>query len=149
METIWLYARPHVQARILAKTSACTSRRSYPSSPNAHLHVEALMLARARTCTCGRVCDTSTYTCRREPWLRCAPTRAGAYFCRTFRGLPLRRFSNQTVLSNRWGAGGISFHPISPFGGMGGSVRAVSASPLINLERNAPPFLPPSIPLAL
>ena len=38
------------------------------------------MLARARTCTCGRVSDTSTYTCRREPWLRCAPTRAGAYW---------------------------------------------------------------------
>ena len=46
------------------------------------------MLARARTCTCGRVSDTSSYTCGREPWLRCAPTRAGAYFCRTFRGLP-------------------------------------------------------------
>ena len=26
---------------------------------------------------------------------------------------------------------------------MGGSVRAVSASPLINLQRNAPPSLPP------
>ena len=48
------------------------------------------MLARARTCTCGRVSDTSSYTCGREPWLRCAPTRAGAYFCRTFRGLPTR-----------------------------------------------------------
>ena len=38
------------------------------------------MLARARTCTCGRVSDTSSYACRREPWLRCAPTSAGAYF---------------------------------------------------------------------
>ena len=66
------------------------------------------MLARARTCTCGLVSDASSYTCRREPWPRCAPTPASAYFCSTFRGLPFHP-SRPQLKDERRGRGGAGY----------------------------------------